>query len=362
MKAARTPPLRIGAVGCGPMATGIHLPGIRRLPDLKLVALCDIDAQRLGAAAGQFEVADTYSDYEQMLDRSDLDGVCVVGPPDLHVACARACLERQIPFLTEKPLAVTVEAARELAGLARRCGDCGQVGYTSRYSPAQRLAWRISRSPEFGPISDVNTRHLTQCAMTHAFGKADLVEGLIHLHGVHAIDLWRFFGGDPVQVCASVSALEPAADGRSATGSVLVYARTAAGPHGTIHMKAGAAHNGDVSSDVVGHRTRVRVDDGQKLTYETSQDWMKQYMAQDPLAGAFVNDQPVGRFVDTGLSGYTYTDFFRFEWLAFGRALLEGRPLSPSIAEGCKTVFLTEAICRSLREGGAPVSVEYGEL
>lgn len=360
MREQKKPPLRIGAVGCGRMAVGVHFPEMRKLLEPQLVAICDINPERLEEVSKQFGIADTFTDYEEMLDSCELDGVCIIGPPELHVACAKSCLKRQIPFFTEKPVAATTQEAGELAEYALSCGDCGQVGYTSRYSPAQRLAWRISRSPEFGLISDVNTRHLTQAPMTFAFGKTDLVEGFIHLHGVHAIDLWRFFGGDPVEVSASVSAMELSRDGQSANGSVLVLVRTRDGAQGTIHMKSGAAHNGDVSSDVVGHGTRVKVDDGHKLTYETNQDWVGQYMADDPLAGMFSNDQPVGRFVGTGLVAHTYGDFFRFEWYAFCHALLSGKPLSPSVVEGCKTNFLTEAICRSVREGGSSVRVDYG--
>jgi len=75
----------------------------------------------------------------------------------------------------------------------------------------------------------------------------------------------------------------------------------------------------------------------------------------------FLADQPVGRFVHTGLISHTYLhDFFRFEWIAFAHAVLAGTPLSPSTIEGCKTAFLTDAICRSLREGGKVTRVEYG--
>ena len=351
-------PLRIGAIGCGGFATGMHFTAMQGVPELKLAALCDINDERLQGAAAQFGVAETFSDFNEMLDKCQLDAVCVIGPPSLHVTVARVCLERQIPFFSEKPLATTADDARELDALAAKHGDCGQVGYTSRYSPAQRLAWRISRLPEFGLISDVTTTHLTQCHMHPFWDITDPTEAFINLHGVHAIDLWRFFGGDPVEVSASLSARR-ITEGGTILGSILVYVRTADGPHGTIRMKAGNAHNGEVSSDVTGEYTRVRVDNGQTLNYEGGQDWVRQVMAGDVLEGMFLPEQPVGRFVGNGLVSHSYVnDFFRFEWIAFARALLGGKPLSPSIQDACKTVFLTDAICRSLREGGGKVNVE----
>jgi predicted dehydrogenase len=190
----------------------------------------------------------------------------------------------------------------------------------------------------------------------------DPVESFILLHGVHAIDLWRFFGGDPVEVSASLSGYSKDADGKTAVGSVLAYARAADGPHGTIHIKAGASHNGDINSDVMGTESRVRVENDQTLTYESSKDrdWLRETMADDVLAGMIHLDQPVGRFVGAGLTTYSYyPDFFWMEWLAFARSLLAGKPLSPSINEGFRTACLTEAICQSLRNGGALTRVNY---
>jgi predicted dehydrogenase len=352
-------PLKLGFIGCGEFASRVHFPAIAGVPELKFTAFCDLDPGPANAAAQRFGASHVFQDFREMLDKVELDAVGIVGPPALHTAAARELFARQIPFLTEKPISTSVEDARELTRLAATHGDCGQIGYTNRYSPAQRLAWRISCSQEFGPISDIATTHLTMCHMHPFWDLQDPVEAFIYLHGVHAIDLWRFFGGDPVEVAASVSARRQLDDG-SYLGSVLAYVRTADGPHGTIRLKAGAAHNGEKNSDVSGEHTRVKVDDGQALTYEGGRDWLKETMAGDPLDGVFLPEQPTGRFLNTGLCSHTYfPDFFRFEWMAFARAILAGTPLSPSITEGCKTAFLTDAICRSLREGGRIVKVDY---
>lgn len=352
-------PIRIGGIGCGSMACGIHFPAIQRIPELKLVALCDIDSNRLAAAAAQFHISDTFTNFEEMLDSGKVDAVSIIGPPSLHVMGARACLKRQIPFMTEKPLALIVAEARDLVDLAERYGDCGQVGYTSRFAPAQRLAWRISRLPEFGPISYVATTHLTHCRMCPFWDIDNGVEAFIHLHGVHAIDLWRFFGGDPVEVSASVAGLRLLDQPQHAYGSVLAYVRTIDGPHGTIQMKASASHNGDVNADVMGERSRVRVENDQCVTYERGQDWITQVMEDDVLADTFLTDQPAGQFLGTGMIMHSYWDYFRYEWMAFARRILAGETLSPSIHDGYRTVCLAEAICDSLQGGGVPKQVIY---
>ncbi len=353
-------PLRIGVIGCGSLSTAFHLPGIARIPELKLAALCDIDEGRLQNTSECFRVAETFTDYRRMLDTVSLDGVLIIGPPPLHVEGAKECLKRQIPFMTEKPLTTRVEEAQELAQMAKQYGDCGQVAFTSRFAPAQRLAWRISRSPEFGPVSFVSTCHNTWCHMHPMWDKEDWKEGFINLHGVHGIDLWRFFGGDPVEVAASVACWKLMPDQKSARGSILAYVKTAGGPHGIIQMLAGGSHNGDINSDVMGDGTRVRVENDMTLSYEGDRNWIRTVMGEDVLADTITAEQPVSREIGTGLTHPCYyPDFFRFEWLAFARSLLRGVPLSPSFTDACRTVMLTDAICRSLREDGAIVKVQY---
>ena len=110
---------------------------------------------------------------------------------------------------------------------------------------------------------------------------------------------------------------------------------------------------------IMGEHSRVRVENGQTVSYERGQDWIKQTMVDDVLADTFHLDQPAGYFVGTGMIMHSNFDFFRYEWMAFARALLGGKKLSPSIGDGYRTVCLTEAICASLRDGGVPKQVTY---
>jgi myo-inositol 2-dehydrogenase / D-chiro-inositol 1-dehydrogenase len=356
----KSEPLRVGIVGCGALSSSMHIPAVKQIPELELVALCDINPERLAEAAVEFGVTRTFSDMTEMLCQAKLDAVGIIGPPELHVLGAKMCLELQMPFMTEKPLATSLQDARDLATLAQKHGDCGQVGFTSRFAPANRLAWRISRSPEFGEISFVATTHLTYCSMPKSiWGIEDFAESFIKLHGVHAIDLWRFFGGDPVEVSASVSAFKTAEDGQSAHGSILAYVQAENGPHGTIHMKAGASHNGDINADVMGDHSRVRVENDQTLMYEQANGGLREVFSGDLLADTLNIEIPISQQTGAGLTNYSYyPDYFRFEWMAFARALLRGIPLSPSIGDAYRTICLTEAICQSLRKSRT-VKVEF---
>ena len=351
-------PLRIGGIGCGPMSVNTHYPAIQQNPELELVAVCDLDEERLNAATRKFHLKQKYSDFIQMLDECELDAVSIVGPPSLHVLAGQECQRRQIPFMTEKPLAESVAEARELARLAEKLGNCGQVGYTIRFGPAIRMGWEISRSPKFGKITYVATSHLIKATMRPTWNKADPVEAFVNLHGVHAIDLWRFFGGDPDRVTTHV--VYGDANEKSPQASILVFVEKEDGPHGIIHMKAGASHSGDINADIMGVESRLRIEDLQTITYEHSQDWASEIIENDLLKNSIsVEHLPVGQYINAGQMARNYDDYFKLEWAAFARAILDGRPFSPTIEDGFRTVCLTEAICQSLHQGGKSVLVNY---
>jgi len=114
--------LRMGVIGAGWFASRRHLPDIQAHPELTLASLCRRDTSALARLAERFAPEQTYTDWEEMLDRSQLDAVLIATPHSLHYEQARAALERGIHVLLEKPMAVRAEEARELRELAVKKG------------------------------------------------------------------------------------------------------------------------------------------------------------------------------------------------------------------------------------------------
>ena len=69
---------RIGVIGTGWWSTVAHLPALLHNPDAELVAIADLRPQILSNAAKHYGIKKTYTDYNDMLDRHDLDGVVAV--------------------------------------------------------------------------------------------------------------------------------------------------------------------------------------------------------------------------------------------------------------------------------------------
>lgn len=109
-------PLRVGLIGAG-FISGQYLASLRRLPQLSLVAVADLDAGRAEAAAAESS-ADVRT-IEDLLAADDVDAVLNLTVPAAHVEVSTAALLADKHVFVEKPLALTVSEGRALLDLAR---------------------------------------------------------------------------------------------------------------------------------------------------------------------------------------------------------------------------------------------------
>ena len=95
---------RAALIGCGGMSTS-HLRALNEVPEIDVVAVCDIDEGRLQAVGDAFNVANRYTDYHAMFaaERPDMVSIATQGPQ--HCAATIAAAEHGVHVLCEKPMA-----------------------------------------------------------------------------------------------------------------------------------------------------------------------------------------------------------------------------------------------------------------
>jgi predicted dehydrogenase len=137
--------IRVAVVGAGKMG-GYHAKSLSKQADVELVGVCDTNVWRAQLAAWQANTV-AVRDYKDVLGR--VDAVVVAVPTPLHYEVGKAVLEAGAHCLIEKPLASSVEEAKELLALSEEKGVVLQVGHIERFNPAVLEAVKHIRDPRY---------------------------------------------------------------------------------------------------------------------------------------------------------------------------------------------------------------------
>lgn len=195
-------PFRIGVIGAGGIARGVHLPSLNDMDDVEIVVICDMIEERARAMAEKYAIPKVYTLYQEMLAReaAELDAVFALVEPGNMFHVAWRCLDAGLDTFCEKPPGISLIQAQALARKATEAGKVLQVGFNRRHIPVVREALDIVRRSTY--VTQVEGCFF-KCG-TGAFDHGSLSAFMSDT--VHAVDLVRAMaGGEPV-VAASVQA------------------------------------------------------------------------------------------------------------------------------------------------------------
>ena len=150
--------LRHATVGSGGMG-GADLGAISGHPSVQIVALCDVDANTLAAAAKKFPNAKTFRDYRVMFKEiaGEIDSVNVGTPDHMHAAASMSALNLGKHVYCQKPLTHDVYEARKLTEVARAKKVITQMGIQVHSGREYRLAVRVIQDGAIGKVKEVHS-------------------------------------------------------------------------------------------------------------------------------------------------------------------------------------------------------------
>lgn len=124
--------INIGVIGTGKRGLGlIHM--IEQIPNLKVIACCDIIPENLSAAVMKAgNKAKSYTDYEKLLSDKSIDAVIIATPLYLHYPMAIAALAANKHIYLEKSMAFTIQQSLDLTNKVRASKSVFQVGFQYR--------------------------------------------------------------------------------------------------------------------------------------------------------------------------------------------------------------------------------------
>ena len=150
--------LGIGLIGTGFMgkahalAFGAARAVMGDVPESHLAVLCDTPVEKAKQMADQFGFAKSTADWTSLISDPDVDIVSITTPNALHFEMAIAAIKAGKHVYCEKPLALTLDQAREMRDAARIAGVKTMVGYNYIKNPAFTHACRLIQGGEIGEI------------------------------------------------------------------------------------------------------------------------------------------------------------------------------------------------------------------
>jgi predicted dehydrogenase len=203
------------AVGAG-YFSAFHYDAWKRIPEVEITALCDLDEKRRTQAAAKYGIPRHYARVEEMLDREKPDFVDIITPPGSHRELSQAAAQRGIAIICQKPLAPTFSEAQEIVAFCRAAGVRFMVHENFRFQPWHR---EIKRLLDAGALG----RRLHSLTFRSRPGDgwgADaylsrqpyfrtMPRLLVYETGVHFIDTFRYLAGEITRVYALLRKLNP---------------------------------------------------------------------------------------------------------------------------------------------------------
>ncbi len=130
----------------------VHLEALRRVEGVEVVAIAGRELESAKRLSAGFGIEHAESDYRKILQDASIDAVHICTPNAMHYQMAKDALLAGKHVLCEKPLATSVEQARELVNLARERALRNCVCHNLRYYPMAQQMRRMVEDGELGRI------------------------------------------------------------------------------------------------------------------------------------------------------------------------------------------------------------------
>ncbi|WP_205315061.1 Gfo/Idh/MocA family protein [Nonomuraea lactucae] len=271
-----SPIIRVGIIGAGNVAAR-HADVLSGFPDVTIAGIADTDLRRAEALASRHGTP-AYGGHADLLDVGGLDAVYVCVPPFAHGKPELDVLSCNLPIFVEKPLSLTLEAAKNIASEIERRGLLSAVGHHWRYLDIVERARELLAGR---PVRLALGHWLDKVPPVGWWLDPALSGGQVVEQAVHVLDLARLLVGEVEMVHAvpaspDGTAVEGAVDGEvdRALAAVLRFEGGAAGMLATTcllrhkHRVGLEVHADGIALDLT--ETRLTVD-GETIVQDDGQ-------------------------------------------------------------------------------------------
>ncbi len=185
--------LKLGIVGCGSVTETFHIPSLRSLHNVEVIALSDIDKNRLRQLGDRFKIRYTYEDSNELINHPDVEAVAVCAPSQYHFSLGMTTLDAGKHLFLEKPIALSLVESDKLIKKVANCSARIVVGLNLRWHDNVRRAKVYIREGKLGSIKLIRSVITTNRSILTEWRKnRGLGGGAILDLAIHHFDLLRY--------------------------------------------------------------------------------------------------------------------------------------------------------------------------
>lgn len=336
-------PLRVGFIGCGEVGAEKHLPAVREVRGLEVVAVADVDPERLRSVEARYGIPRLHRGAASLLADREIDIVAVCLPPRLQVAAALAALEADKHVWIEAPVGLSLPDCDRLIAKARASGRQVTVGFHMRWHRLVRQAKEIVDRGDLGPIQTIRaTWNSPRADDTLPEWRRHRAQGggaLVEVASDH-FDLWRYLLGAEIAELFATTV-----DGRWEDEAAVVSGHMSNGVLVSAVFSERANH--DLELEICGKAGRLRVSliRFEGLEYYPTETMPSSLPARLGRIGHFLRELPraLPRMHRAGDYRVSYCD----QWRHFARSIRTGTPSEATLHDGRQALIAVLAAARS---------------
>jgi predicted dehydrogenase len=331
----------VAVVGAGGWGKNL-VRNFAALPDCRLKTVCDLDPAKLAQAKAANPELTTTRELSAVLADREIEAVVIATPAPVHFETARRCLEAGKHVYVEKPLTLSVADAESLVALADQAGRKLMVGHLLEYHPCVLELKRLITSGELGDVYYIYTHRLNLGVVR----KDENAWWSLAPHDVSVI--LHLFGGEPTVVTSQGHAYLR----QGVEDVVFTQMKFADGRMAAVHVSWLDPHK-IRKMTLVGTKKMATFDD-----MEATEKLKIYDKAANVTPGSVSYEDSISlRQGDILMPFVKGGEPLRTECLHFIDCLKNNKTPTSDGRDGLRVVKVLDAATRSLKAGGAPVSL-----
>ncbi|MDY8109169.1 inositol 2-dehydrogenase [Fulvimarina sp. 2208YS6-2-32] len=321
--------MKVALFGAGRIGT-VHAASIRLDPRCELVAVTDVVAEAAEALAAQHAIA--VKNPEEILGDRSIDAILIASSTNTHADLIEKGVAAGKAVFCEKPIDLDLARARTVQAIAAKADKPIMLGFNRRFDPNFSALKAAFSGGEIGKGEMLAVTSYDPGPPPVSYIKVS--GGLFRDMMIHDFDICAWLFGMPKFVTASASCLvDPEIGEAGDVDTAVVTLDYADGRIATIRNSRRAIYGYDQRIELLGSDGMIE-----------ARNVLENTVAKSTAAGT-VSAKPVLFFLERYMRAYA------IEWSAFVDAVLDGKPVPASVADGVNALALAEAANISLKEG-----------